>query len=195
MEVFQQQFLAFMLFIWQLINSRMQALFDESFEATVCLFLSPRHPEVTILSTKQRRGCVARVFRHPFRHLSTPTEEYWRRGQIEYGSVRVTPTFGGGNAIRTAPLWTEPCHTLQWKRGIQWWPPCCTAAQNGQTAWERLGFEVLGSSPWLPLICDSFFVPLVCRSVTRNKVVDEILHTPWCNVSKKLILLGHKHQK
>ena len=30
MEVVQQQFLAFMLFIWQLINFRMQALFDES---------------------------------------------------------------------------------------------------------------------------------------------------------------------
>ena len=33
MEVVQQQFLAFMLFIWQLINFRMQALFDESLEA------------------------------------------------------------------------------------------------------------------------------------------------------------------
>ena len=51
MEVVQQQFLAFMLFIWQLINFRMQALFDESLEAAVCLFLSPRRPEVTILST------------------------------------------------------------------------------------------------------------------------------------------------
>jgi hypothetical protein len=30
MEVVQQQFLNFMPFIWQLINFRMQALFDES---------------------------------------------------------------------------------------------------------------------------------------------------------------------
>ena len=29
MEVVQQQFLAFMLFIWQLINFRMKALFDK----------------------------------------------------------------------------------------------------------------------------------------------------------------------
>ena len=33
MEVVQQQFLAFILFTWQLINFRMQALFDESLEA------------------------------------------------------------------------------------------------------------------------------------------------------------------
>ena len=38
-------------------------------EATVCLFLSPRRPELTVLSTNQRRGCVAQIFRYPFRLL------------------------------------------------------------------------------------------------------------------------------
>ena len=36
----------------------------------------------------------------------------------KYGSVRVTPTFGGGNAIRAAPLRTEPTRTLRWKHAI-----------------------------------------------------------------------------
>ncbi|CAL8356340.1 unnamed protein product [Boreogadus saida] len=34
------------------------------------------------------------------RRLSTPTEEYCETSTAQYGSVRVTPTFGGGNAIR-----------------------------------------------------------------------------------------------
>ena len=30
-------------------------------------------------------------------------------------SVRITPTFGGGNATRAAPLQTELTRTLRWK--------------------------------------------------------------------------------
>ena len=73
---------------------------------------------IAILSTNQRTACVARTFRHPFRRLSAPTEEYCENSLAQYGSVRVTPTFGGGNAIGAAPLATEPTRTLRWKRAI-----------------------------------------------------------------------------
>ena len=35
------------------------------------------------------------------------------------GSVRTTPTFGGGNANRAAPLHTEPTRTPRWKCAIK----------------------------------------------------------------------------
>ena len=55
---------------------------------------------------------------HPFRRLSTPTEEYCETSTAQYGSIRVTATFGGGNANRAAPLHTEWTRTLRWKCGI-----------------------------------------------------------------------------
>ena len=45
---------------------------QEYLKATVCLFLSPHRPEVTILSPNQRRGCVARIIRHPFQASQYP---------------------------------------------------------------------------------------------------------------------------
>ena len=33
----------------------------------------------------------------------------------QYGSVRITPTFGGENVTLAAPLQTEPTRTLRWK--------------------------------------------------------------------------------
>ena len=38
--------------------------------------LYPFRTELTILSTSQRTACVARICRHPFRRLNTPTDEY-----------------------------------------------------------------------------------------------------------------------
>ena len=53
----------------------------------------------------------------PFQALSTPTE-----GTAQYGSVRATPTIGGGNATSATPLQTEPTRTLRistlWKCSI-----------------------------------------------------------------------------
>ncbi|CAL8365875.1 unnamed protein product [Arctogadus glacialis] len=48
--------------------------------------------------------------------LGTPTEESRERGRNGYGKVRVTPTFGGGNATRPTPLRSDPFRTLKWKR-------------------------------------------------------------------------------
>ena len=39
-------------------------------------------------------------------------------GPVQYSSVRVTLTFGGGSATRAAPLQTEPTRTLQWKCAV-----------------------------------------------------------------------------
>ena len=36
----------------------------------------------------------------------------------QYGSVRVTPTFGEGNATRAAPLQTEPTRTLSRRQSL-----------------------------------------------------------------------------
>ena len=43
---------------------------------------------------------------------STPTEEYCETSTVQYGSVRITPTFGGANATRAATLQTEPTEPL-----------------------------------------------------------------------------------
>ena len=90
----------------------------------VCLLLSPSCTEVTILSTYQRMVCVARTYRHPFRRLSTPTEEYCKTRTARYGSVRITATFGGGSVTRAVPLQTEPTHTLWWKCAISNYVEC-----------------------------------------------------------------------
>ncbi|CAL8350336.1 unnamed protein product [Boreogadus saida] len=50
--------------------------------------------------------------------LGTATEESREWGRNGYGKVRVTPTFGSGNATRPAPLRSDPFRTLQWKRAI-----------------------------------------------------------------------------
>ena len=68
-----------------------------------------------ILSTNQR---TARSCWHPFRRLSTPTEEYCETSTAQYGSFRVTSTFGSGNLIRAATLQTEPTRTPWWKCAI-----------------------------------------------------------------------------
>ena len=80
--------------------------------------LCPYRTEVTILSTNQRTECVARTCQHPFKSLSASTEEYWETSTAQYDSVRITPTFGGGNANHVAPLHTELTCTLRWKCGI-----------------------------------------------------------------------------
>ena len=67
-----------------------------------------------ILLTYQQTACVAQSCWHPFRRFSTPTEEYCEMSTAQYGSVRITPTFGGGNANRVAPLQTEPTRNLRW---------------------------------------------------------------------------------
>ncbi|CAL8235989.1 unnamed protein product [Boreogadus saida] len=60
-----------------------------------------------------RKGAASRLV------FGTPTEESREGGQNGYGKVRVTPTFGGGNATRSAPLRSGPFRTLQWKRAIK----------------------------------------------------------------------------
>ena len=59
----------------------------------VCLLLSLCCPEETILSTSQRTACVGRICWHPFRHLSTPTEEYCEMNMPHDGSVQTPHTF------------------------------------------------------------------------------------------------------
>ena len=82
------------------------------------MLLSPCHTEGTILLTNQRTVCVAQTCRHPFKHLSTPTEEYCETSMAQYSSYRILPTFGGGNATHAAPLQTEPTRNLRWKSTI-----------------------------------------------------------------------------
>ena len=74
----------------------------------MCLFvICPLSHGSANMSTNQRTACVARTCLHPFRRISTPTEEYCKTSTAQYVSVRVTPTFGVGNAIRTDPLRIE----------------------------------------------------------------------------------------
>ena len=91
------------------------------------------------LSASPRRpinggGRVARIFRHPFRRLSAPTEEYWRRGQK---LVRLRPGHvhfrrWKRNPYRTFANRTAPCSgnaplaTTQQRRCLLvWWSKCC----------------------------------------------------------------------
>ena len=82
MEVVQQQFLAFMLFIWQLINFRMQALFNNN--NTSRLLFVCFYPHVAIRSDdsvdQSTEGVCSSNFPVPFQAsrlvFSTQTEEY-----------------------------------------------------------------------------------------------------------------------
>ena len=80
----------------------------------VCL-LSLCRTEGTILTTSQRTACVAQTCRDPFRHQYLDRSSTVETSVMQYGSVWVTPTFGGGNTTRAAPLQTEPTRTLHWK--------------------------------------------------------------------------------
>ena len=82
----------------------------------MCLFVFiPLSHGSAILSTNQQTACVARTCWHPYRRLSTPTEEYCETSTAQYVSVRITASFCGGNVTHAAPLQTEPTRTLQWK--------------------------------------------------------------------------------
>ena len=82
----------------------------------VCLLLSPCRTEGTILSTTQRTACVAqKAGTLSGSQYPNGVVAYCQTRAAQYGSVWVTPTFGGGNATHTAPLQTEPTSTLRWK--------------------------------------------------------------------------------
>ena len=53
------------------------------------------------------------------RRLSIPTEEYCETSMAKYVSVRITPTFGGGNSTCAALLQTVPTRALRWKCAIK----------------------------------------------------------------------------
>ena len=87
------------------------------------MFLSPRRPEVTVLSTNQRRGGVARISRDPFRRLVSfavpqrrSPENEARTGTAKSGS---RPRLAVETRPRSAPLRSDMFRTLQWKRGIR----------------------------------------------------------------------------
>ena len=134
------------------------------------MFLSPRHPEVTILSTNQRRGCIARISRDPFRRLvsfSVPQrrspENEARTGTATSGS---RPLLAVETRPRSAPLRSDPFCTLQWKRGIR---PHLTSLPEVHGAMFFLTTGMLAAFPanyyfflWRPSV--KFWVPKLALS-------------------------------
>ncbi|CAL8311186.1 unnamed protein product [Gadus morhua 'NCC'] len=97
MEVVQQQFLAFILFTWQLINFRMQALFDESLEAErtrtraaeknkIFLELIQDATDKSRLLTRQRRRRI-RMLQQLHIHSRRPTVWSFSRASTWWESI------------------------------------------------------------------------------------------------------------
>ena len=102
----------------------------------------------------------------PFQALSTPTE-----GTAQYGSVRATPTIGGGNATSATPLQTEPTRTLRistlWK--------CAIICLRYHDTWETL--ELL-------IFCQAdYMVPSQCHRTLIRCLHDGIARASHSRVS------------
>ncbi|CAL8378488.1 unnamed protein product [Boreogadus saida] len=88
-------------------HSKMAAVFLTSQQPMLRLSMPRFHCRVR--NGSDRKGAASGLV------LGTATEESREWGRNGYGKVRVTPTFGGGNATQPAPLQSDPFRTLQWK--------------------------------------------------------------------------------
>ena len=85
----------------------------------VCLLLPPAHGSSDSVDQSTGGVCSSNLPAVPatLSGVSVPETSI-----AQYGSVRITSTFGGGNATRAAPLQTEPTRTLRWKCDIRFLP-------------------------------------------------------------------------